>query len=163
MRAFAVFVAASRSSGVPSPRLVISIAESMSSWPSCSSVHCSDASSARRAPATAAMRNASSAAGSIDAAAAITARTSSTVITLRCCVFVDRSRASDGDVRRHPTPSHRLRERGAQHAVLVLDAGVGHARCRAGACASARRRRPSAERAATAAIWSFLIDLTRLC
>ena len=39
------------------------------------------------------MRSMSAAAGSIDAAAAITARTSSSVITVRRCVFVDRSRA----------------------------------------------------------------------
>jgi len=44
VRTLAVFVAASRSSGAPSPRLVTSIAESISSWPSCSSVQRSDAS-----------------------------------------------------------------------------------------------------------------------
>ena len=70
----AVFVAASRNSGEPPPRLVISTAESISNWPSRSSVHRSDANSARRAPATAAIRNASSAEGSIEAAAVITAR-----------------------------------------------------------------------------------------
>jgi hypothetical protein len=58
VQTFAVLVAASRNSGEPPPRLVISTAESMSSWPSRSSVHRSDANSARRAPATAAIRNA---------------------------------------------------------------------------------------------------------
>ena len=68
----------------------------------------------------------SAAAGSIDAAAAITARTSSSVITVRRWRL---RRAQPGHARHvgaHPAPPDRLRQRGPQHAVLVLDAGVAH-------------------------------------
>ena len=76
---------------------------------------------------------------------------------VRRCVFVDRSRAMLATLVLDPAPPDRLRQRGAQHAVLVLDAGVAP-------CPPRRRRvchrstSPTDRRASgSRAIWSFLM------
>ena len=162
MRTFAVFVAASRNSGEPPPRLVISTAESISNWPSRSSVHRSDANSARRAPATAAIRNASSADGSIEAAAVITARTSSTVITSRCGTFVERRRAIDATfVDTHP---HRTACDSAARSTPCWFLIPGSAMPAARRRVCHRSTSPTDNRLSDSrAIGSFLIDRTLLC
>lgn len=76
----------------------------------------------RMSPRPAAIRSASTAAGSIVAAAVITARTSSSDITDRCCVFDDFNRAIPATFVAHPSPPLGLRQRSAQHSMQVLDA-----------------------------------------
>ena len=91
------------------------------------------------------------------AAAAITARTSSSVITVRRWRLRRPQPSEARHVGADPAPPDRLRQRRPQHAVLVLDAGVAHARCGACGCATARRRRPTDGRRGRRAIWSFLM------
>ena len=143
------------------PRVATSIAESIVSIPSWRSVHGSVASSARRAPDTAATRSMSVAAGSIDAAAAITARTSSSVITVRRWDFVDRSRARLATlVLTHPNRTACDRAARKTPCWFPIPASRMPLR-RMGVC---HRSTSPIDRRATgnAAIGSFLIPLTRL-
>ena len=126
------------------------------SWPPRRSVHCSAASSARRAPDTAAMRSISAAAGSIVTAAAITART--LVERHRRCDAAPSTTAAAPCSRRwrYPAPADRHRQRGARTPCWFLMPASRMPRRRRRVCqrsTSATDRRASGKRA----IWSFLI------